>query len=97
MHITEQTAAIEPIVGTIRAIARARGLTGWADRRPFGAQMQTLEELMQSRDIALEFRMRQHRALTDSEKQLADRVAETIVAASRGPAPKHDLLRRRPR
>lgn len=83
MNYTQPSGPIEPIVGTVRTLARERGLTGWTELRPFGAAMQTLDELLLARDIALGFRLRQRRELTDHETSLADRVAETIVAASR--------------
>lgn len=86
MHYSQPSIPIEPIVGTVRTLARERGLTGWSELRPFGATMNSLEELMLARDIALGFRLRQHRELTEHEASLADRVAETIVAASRGHA-----------
>jgi hypothetical protein len=95
MNYTQPSVPIEPIVGTVRTLARERGLNGWSDLRPFGATMQSLEELMLARDIALGFRLRQHRELTDHEASLADRVAETIGAASRDQV--RNLARRAPR
>lgn len=84
MNHSETGVGIDPIVGGVRAIARGRGLNGWNNRRPFGATLATIDELLAARDLALEFRLRQQRRLTDAEQGLADRVAESIVAASRG-------------